>query len=50
MEVYRKRVLGNELKKDIDVLLESTTNEQDKVRLVIIILMYCEHIDGKEIE
>jgi hypothetical protein len=45
MEIYRKRVLSSELKKEIYGLLEATSNEQDKVQLIIIILIYCEHID-----
>lgn len=43
-------MLSSELKKEIAGLLESSENEQDKVQLVLIILLYCEHIDAKEIE
>ncbi len=50
MEIYRKRVLTNELKRDITILLETTDNEQDKVRLILIVLIYCEHISPKEID
>lgn len=49
MEIYRKRVLDGELKKEVMVLLESSPNEEDKVRLVLIILICCEHITAKEI-
>jgi hypothetical protein len=41
MEIYRKRVLTNELKRDITILLETTDNELDKVRLILIVLLYC---------
>lgn len=50
MEIYRKRVLTNELKKDILVLLETTEKDEDKIRLILIVLLYCEHISLKEIE
>ena len=32
------------------MLLATTENPQDKVRLVLIILLYCEHLNPKELE
>lgn len=50
MEVYRKRVLTSELKRDINILIDTTDNESDKIRLILIVLLYCEHISPYEIE
>jgi hypothetical protein len=50
MELYRKRVLSSELKRDIAGLLETTENDQDKVQLILIALLYCEHVDIREID
>ena len=48
LQIYRKGVLTNELKKDIAVLLETTENTQDKIRLIIIALLCSEHLTPSE--
>jgi hypothetical protein len=50
MEIYRKGVLSSELKKEVLLLLDSSPNQQDKLRLVLIVLLCCDHIYPDELQ
>jgi hypothetical protein len=46
MDIYGKKALGKEQQKDVISLLEDkNVHDDDKVRLMMIYLLLCQHVD-----